>query len=691
MKNQTVNVEKDDQKAKDPLKCLSKDMEPTEDDMLSQTVITKVNQDHVLLVSVRKSQMGGSCTQESIGRSLWGLDNRIPKQIMCNDEKYLRRCLELIHFSALKAASCNIPSEFGVLLENLNSRSRYNLVRFANERPLAVVSENVAVGSTGDSILGTISGSKSMINILSSPLLRKLGAFDSDVGTGSSSFIDVREPLFSDVRSSLGGLCIGSPQKLQKDMVGDYTDRPEPVHKRLVSVSSTRSTISDNSPSVSSPGFQGMLQCTWNDGIPHYVFSLDDQKENYIANLFKVESSDDKVSNYVYMFHLRAGCKSENEFNENVSDLVGKLRVSSSFTVCPNNTKIMESQFVLLGPGNSCLEEMQTSSHNSRKNKGLSKKVVNIFRGSRSSKQRTYSKIGETSSVLDYCSWEPWQDSGKNADLLSRPVHPESYAPNLELAAIIVKHHMIGTPKEEEIGGWGMKFLKKVRRSSASQEPCVPSECCQQDTGDRSTSITMLVPAGLHGGPRTRNGGPSSLIERWRSGGLCDCGGWDIGCPLTVLSTRPGQKEVSPRTNISGESKTFDLYIQGSNEGAPVMQMVNIHDGLYYIHFKPTLSALQSFSIAVATIHTHSFKLSENRVKLRDAWTKMLRGGRNNLFIMNTIVRVIFRSCPSTEMICWFFELALARDLESLLPCGDHFLVWFLLPVCLVEDVQEAF
>ncbi|KAK3003133.1 hypothetical protein RJ639_017948 [Escallonia herrerae] len=608
MKNQIVNVEKDDQKTKDPLKCLSKDMEPTEDDMLSQTVITKVNRDHVLLVSVRKSQKGGGCTQESISRSLWGLHNRIPKQIMCYDEKYLRRCLELIHFSAMKAASSNIPSEFGVLLENLNSRSRYNLARFANECPLAVVSENVAVGSTGDSILGTISGSKSMINILSSPLFRKLGALDSDVGTGSSSFIDVRGPLFSDVRSSLGGLCISSPQKLQKDMVGDYTYRPEPVHKRLVSVSSARSTISDNSPSVSSPGIQGMLQCTWNDGLPHYVFSLDNQRENYIANLFKVESSDDKVPNYVYMFNLRAGCKSENEVNENVSDLVGKMRVSSSFTVCPNNSKIMESQFVLFGSGDSCLEEMQTSSHNNRKNKGLSKKVVNVFRGSRFSKQRTYSKIGETSSVLGYCSWEPLQDSTKNADLVSRPFHPETYAPNLELAAIIVKDHMIGTPKEEEIGGWGMKFLKKLGKSSASQETCVPSECCQQDTGDRSTSITMLVPAGLHGGPRTRNGGPSSLIERWRSGGLCDCGGWDIGCPLTVLSTRPDQKKVSPRTSTSGESKTFDLYIQGSNEGAPVMQMVNIHDGLYYIHFKPTLSALQSFSIAVATIHTHSFK-----------------------------------------------------------------------------------
>ena len=49
------------------------------------------------------------------------------------------------------------------------------------------------------------------------------------------------------------------------------------------------------------------------------------------------------------------------------------------------------------------------------------------------------------------------------------------------------------------------------------------------------------------------------------------------------------------------------LILQGSVQGSPIiMKMADIHDGLYLIHFKSTLSALQSFSIAVAIIHTRT-------------------------------------------------------------------------------------
>ena len=48
------------------------------------------------------------------------------------------------------------------------------------------------------------------------------------------------------------------------------------------------------------------------------------------------------------------------------------------------------------------------------------------------------------------------------------------------------------------------------------------------------------------------------------------------------------------------------LILQGSMQGSPIMKMAFIHDGLYLIHFKSTLSALQSFSIAVAIIHTRT-------------------------------------------------------------------------------------
>lgn len=50
-------------------------------------------------------------------------------------------------------------------------------------------------------------------------------------------------------------------------------------------------------------------------------------------------------------------------------------------------------------------------------------------------------------------------------------------------------------------------------------------------------SITsVILPSGVHTLPKDGNIAPLPLIKRWESGGSCDCGGWDIGCKLRVLS-----------------------------------------------------------------------------------------------------------------------------------------------------------
>lgn len=48
-------------------------------------------------------------------------------------------------------------------------------------------------------------------------------------------------------------------------------------------------------------------------------------------------------------------------------------------------------------------------------------------------------------------------------------------------------------------------------------------------------STTVILPGGHHGVPS--KGEPSPLIKRWKTGGSCDCGGWDLGCQLTILSS----------------------------------------------------------------------------------------------------------------------------------------------------------
>lgn len=50
----------------------------------------------------------------------------------------------------------------------------------------------------------------------------------------------------------------------------------------------------------------------------------------------------------------------------------------------------------------------------------------------------------------------------------------------------------------------------------------------------------------------------------------------------------------------------FISILQGSEHGPPAWRMLNVHDGLYFVHFQPSLSTLQSFAIAVAIIHAQS-------------------------------------------------------------------------------------
>ncbi|CAL5395182.1 unnamed protein product [Camellia sinensis] len=607
-----IKAEKDGQKKEDSLQSTSTDKKLPDDRSLSKRPVKKVKPKDVLVLNVRQqSQSGESCIRNSFLRNIRSLESRIPKQIVSLDEKYLWHCLELIYASAAKAASCNIPESLGYLqMGNLSDHSSSlkirnsvacNLTKFAIGCPLEAGTGNVLVNPVGEWIVGTITGSKSIMNLLKSPLFHQFGAAESDINFGRTNLIDDMKSVGSNFTSSPGWLSISASQKLEKKAVVLKNDRygSEPVHKRLISVSSTNSISSDQTSSVSIGITQAMLHCTWKSGFPHYVFSVDDQKEVYVANLVKVDSPDNTVFDYMYMFH---GGRKEYEVHTNESDLVGKMRVSTKYTHCPNNSEIKETQFVLFGSDASSVGEKQPSSHTLKKHKGLSRKMVEVFKPSHPSRARSSSKFAGTTTIFEN-STKPCSDSLGAAKLSDNYLPP-----NLELAAIVVKDHICGSGQEAEIGGWGMKFLKKVEtRQTVASVEASPSDYCLRNTSDCSTCVDILIPAGFHGGPTNRIGGPSSLIERWRSGGRCDCGGWDIGCPLTVFNTRPSEKEALPQADMPGDCRSFELFIQGSTQCAtPIMKMMNIRDGLYFINYQSTLSALQSFSIAVAIIHTQS-------------------------------------------------------------------------------------
>lgn len=121
-------------------------------------------------------------------------------------------------------------------------------------------------------------------------------------------------------------------------------------------------------------------------------------------------------------------------------------------------------------------------------------------------------------------------------------------------------------------------------------------------------SISAILPSGIHG--FSDLGKPSTLIERWKSGGSCDCGGWDVGCRLTVLSDRLHEMNVASSVQECSTTDGFcriELFIQGGKaEKKHSFSMIPFKEDLYTIEFCSSITSLQAFAICIATLHSRN-------------------------------------------------------------------------------------
>ncbi|XP_010541427.1 PREDICTED: uncharacterized protein LOC104814896 [Tarenaya hassleriana] len=122
---------------------------------------------------------------------------------------------------------------------------------------------------------------------------------------------------------------------------------------------------------------------------------------------------------------------------------------------------------------------------------------------------------------------------------------------------------------------------------------------------DRDISATVITQSGVHSLPH--KGGPSSLIQRWRSGGSCDCGGWDMGCNLRVLTNCSSKNTAS--------SDRFQLFLTGGKrDEQPFLSLAPIKEGIYSVGYNSPLSLLQAFSICIAVVECRKLgETSENK------------------------------------------------------------------------------
>ncbi|XVE59351.1 hypothetical protein DITRI_Ditri05aG0039400 [Diplodiscus trichospermus] len=176
--------------------------------------------------------------------------------------------------------------------------------------------------------------------------------------------------------------------------------------------------------------------------------------------------------------------------------------------------------------------------------------------------------------------------SGSEFSHLSRPNHVDQFSirefvlltldvgqancqasniqPNDEQAAIVVK-----IPKRNRRTSIRDGFVidKRNNLPEAALKDHFPEVKLELDSGKKGSFLgaqginaTVILPSGVHSLPN--RGEPSSLIQRWKSGGACDCGGWDLGCKLRVLSNKSQFGQQSGSLKGSSISNQFELFFQ---------------------------------------------------------------------------------------------------------------------------------
>lgn len=117
---------------------------------------------------------------------------------------------------------------------------------------------------------------------------------------------------------------------------------------------------------------------------------------------------------------------------------------------------------------------------------------------------------------------------------------------NKELAAIVVK-----LPSESSSNSQAEKAQNRDKNKFEKGFTELLQEC---------GSTSVILPGGIHGLPS--KGGPTPLIQRWKTGGLCDCGGWDVGCKLRILANHEPTDQMSSTSNPFADAAPFELFAE---------------------------------------------------------------------------------------------------------------------------------
>ncbi|EXB30485.1 hypothetical protein L484_006035 [Morus notabilis] len=204
-----------------------------------------------------------------------------------------------------------------------------------------------------------------------------------------------------------------------------------------------------------------------------------------------------------------------------------------------------------------------------------------------------------------------------SVDLKQTDNQSSEFQPNNELAAIVVKFPKKFNPSSMKDGppanAYGVNSKDSLSGLDCHSNSVKDVQFQPFFSGEDFISTTVILPSAVHSLPS--KGGPSSLIGRWSSGGSCDCGGWDPGCKVWILSN---QNQVHKNLSSSKGCPITDrleLFTRGGmQENQQVFSLSPFKEGIYSVEFNSSLSILQAFSICTAVLDSRKrCEVSESR------------------------------------------------------------------------------
>lgn len=414
---------------------------------------------------------------------------------------------------------------------------------------------------------------------------------------------------------------IGNHRVFRKSLLSDFSKVTEKVENDSGCIGRDQVSVTVSSPAH----LHAILKLESNHGVPSYEFAVDDPGDTLSAKTWR----SDSAFSWVYTFHRSKKKNSSisgrgsKERHGQSPPIIGQMQVScylcsevSDMGSLDNSTvtefilyDIAQARRSFAVEGPRCLSDSTQPPTFTIADSLAVESPLEANSSPVPLKCQPHCRRPSSDLDLDPSTSYPWA--------------PVDLHRHLESAAIVIqipfnKKETKGRQVGEEIR---VKGHQSLSGSTTDQVIDTLVDCMSP------AYVKVVTPSGTHGLPSTEESGPSSLLDRWRLGGGCDCGGWDMACPIVVFEN-PYANDAADCSEIHSQ-QPIALFVKGRKEKIPALSIIADGKGQYSVNFHAQLSALQAFSICIAILHSSEAASAlgqEERYRLYSNSLKLLLG-----------------------------------------------------------------